>query len=403
MNSNSKRLPALMKKFVLPAIGVLALVLFAVNIINEAAQTSVAVVIDGEKRELTTRASTVEQLFEELGIQVGEYDSISMDLEEQLTNGTEIEYEKAKNVYITIDGETTTYKTTEETLAKLLEEEGIKLSERDAISHKNDQEIFNQLHVVINTAFEVTINDGGEKKTVWTTRSRVEDLLKEHGIELPRKSDKVKPALTAQLTDEDTIVITRIDSKTEKVEEALAFETVTKKDSSLKKGTQKTITEGKQGKKVKEYKITYENGKEVDRKLIKETIAEEPVNKVVAIGTKVEQPKLFTVSDSSNKASGQPSGKVYHMRATAYTANCNGCSGITRTGINLKVNPNAKVIAVDPKVIPLGTRVWVEGYGYAIAGDTGGSIKGNRIDVHVPTKTDAYRFGVKTVKVVIPD
>ena len=64
------------------------------------------------------------------------------------------------------------------------------------------------------------------------------------------------------------------------------------------------------------------------------------------------------------------------MTATAYTAYCNGCSGITTTGINLRANPNLKVIAVDPSVIPLGSKVWVEGYGYAVAGDTGGAIKG---------------------------
>ncbi|KIL78515.1 3D domain-containing protein [Bacillus badius] len=95
------------------------------------------------------------------------------------------------------------------------------------------------------------------------------------------------------------------------------------------------------------------------------------------------------------------SAKVLTVKATAYTASCKGCSGITATGINLKKNPNAKVIAVDPKVIPLGTKVYVEGYGEAVAGDKGGAIKGKKIDVHVPTKKHATRWGVKTVKVEI--
>ena len=63
------------------------------------------------------------------------------------------------------------------------------------------------------------------------------------------------------------------------------------------------------------------------------------------------------------------------MRATAYTAYCEGCSGVTANGTDIRSNPNLKVIAVDPRVIPLGTRVWVEGYGEAIAADTGGAIK----------------------------
>ncbi|MDN7245072.1 3D domain-containing protein [Planococcus shenhongbingii] len=93
--------------------------------------------------------------------------------------------------------------------------------------------------------------------------------------------------------------------------------------------------------------------------------------------------------------------KEFTVSSTAYTASCKGCSGITRTGINLKKNPGLKVIAVDPRVIKLGTKVHVEGYGYAIAGDTGGAIKGNKIDVFIPTKSAALKWGRKNVKIKI--
>ncbi|MFS0574789.1 3D domain-containing protein [Sporosarcina sp. 179-K 3D1 HS] len=93
--------------------------------------------------------------------------------------------------------------------------------------------------------------------------------------------------------------------------------------------------------------------------------------------------------------------KEFTVSASAYTANCNGCSGVTKTGINLKRNPDIKVIAVDPSVIKLGTKVWVEGYGYAIAGDIGSAIKGNKIDVFFPTKSQAYQWGRKSVKIKI--
>lgn len=95
------------------------------------------------------------------------------------------------------------------------------------------------------------------------------------------------------------------------------------------------------------------------------------------------------------------SSKEITVKATAYTASCEGCSGTTATGINLKANPNEKVIAVDPSVIPLGSKVYVEGYGEAVAGDTGGAIKGNRIDIFIPSEHDAINFGVKQVKVTI--
>jgi N-acetylmuramoyl-L-alanine amidase len=97
------------------------------------------------------------------------------------------------------------------------------------------------------------------------------------------------------------------------------------------------------------------------------------------------------------------SGREMTMTATAYTAYCEGCSGVTYTGIDLRSNPNQKVIAVDPNIIPLGSRVWVEGYGEAIAGDIGGAIKGNIIDVFIQHKADALNWGRRTVKIKILD
>ncbi len=117
----------------------------------------------------------------------------------------------------------------------------------------------------------------------------------------------------------------------------------------------------------------------------------------------VETAKPEESKPDAEAATEKTSQKVLTMEATAYTANCEGCSGITATGINLKENPNQKVISVDPSVIPLGTKVHVEGYGEAIAGDTGGAIKGNKIDIFIPSKEDAVNFGRQTVKVTILD
>ena len=111
----------------------------------------------------------------------------------------------------------------------------------------------------------------------------------------------------------------------------------------------------------------------------------EKQDQVVAVGPKEVSPAIAS--------RGSESGKEIFVTSTAYTANCSGCSGTTATGINLHANPNAKVIAVDPRVIPLGTKVHVEGYGYAIAADTGGAIKGNKIDVFFPSKQTAYELG----------
>jgi 3D (Asp-Asp-Asp) domain-containing protein/LysM repeat protein len=94
-------------------------------------------------------------------------------------------------------------------------------------------------------------------------------------------------------------------------------------------------------------------------------------------------------------------GDTRSVEATAYTVESAGGNGITTIGIDLNKNPDAKVISVDPNVIPLGTKVYVEGYGHAIAGDTGSAIKGNKIDVYLPTEEEALNWGRRTVNVTI--
>ncbi|MFS0785559.1 3D domain-containing protein [Shouchella sp. 1P09AA] len=102
-------------------------------------------------------------------------------------------------------------------------------------------------------------------------------------------------------------------------------------------------------------------------------------------------------SESTESSSSEPTqsegATTMNVEATAYTAFCEGCSGVTYTGIDLRENPNQKVIAVDPSVIPLGSTVYVEGYGEAIAGDIGGAITGNKIDLFMPEQQDALNFG----------
>lgn len=117
-----------------------------------------------------------------------------------------------------------------------------------------------------------------------------------------------------------------------------------------------------------------------------------------------EQTTNNTNEDNDNQeqsSQDNPDGETISVTSTAYTADCDGCSGVTSTGIDLNANPDAKVIAVDPDVIPLGSEVYVEGYGYATAADVGSAINGNEIDVFFPEKDEASNWGVKTVDVTI--
>ncbi|MBS4203494.1 LysM peptidoglycan-binding and 3D domain-containing protein [Lederbergia citrea] len=124
-------------------------------------------------------------------------------------------------------------------------------------------------------------------------------------------------------------------------------------------------------------------------------------SKSESIKTNIINKKTIAAKPVQSKANAKTSDNEMTVTATAYTAFCKGCSGVTATGQDLRANPDQKVIAVDPKVIPLGSKVYVEGYGTAVAGDTGGAIKGNKIDLFIPSTSDALDFGVQTVKIKI--
>lgn len=126
----------------------------------------------------------------------------------------------------------------------------------------------------------------------------------------------------------------------------------------------------------------------------------------VQAANKQPQPKV-QAAPKQEVQKAKPQGKTITVVATAYTAdpaeNGGTYGGVvkTATGFNLSANPSAKVIAVDPRVIPLGSKVYVEGYGEAMALDTGGAIKGNRIDVLMPNNKVSNDWGRKTVNVTI--
>ncbi|MEH6890971.1 3D domain-containing protein [Bacillus sp. JJ864] len=157
--------------------------------------------------------------------------------------------------------------------------------------------------------------------------------------------------------------------------------------------TEKVIQEGIEGKKKKVFAVIKEDGNEVLRNLQKEEIVQEEKSRIVAVGTKEEE---HILSDAEGVVANE-----FYVQATAYSPYCGGCQGVSAGGYNYKANPNMKLIAVDPRIIPLGTKVWVEGYGYAVAGDTGGAIKGNRIDVLMPTESQAEAWGRKQVKIKV--
>ena len=376
---------------------------------------TVTLVVNGETEVIKTYASTVGKLLSESELEVSEHDSVSPSTSSPIENGLLIRWEQAKKVAIEIDNREDIYIwTTEKTVGNVLAEADIVLSEFDKVSPSLDAKLNENSSISVEKAYDFTLIDGKDKKGYWSTSTTVADFLKREDIQL-NEFDRLEGKKDDIIQPGSTVEIVRVEKVTDVVEDSADFAVETRNDQNLLKGREKIVQEGKKGKVSREFEVVLENGKEVSRRLTSEKTLEKPVKKVVAIGTKVivasAVPTAKSTTAKSNDSVGvsrskpatSSSSKEFYVSASAYTAYCNGCSGITATGINLKNNPNLKVIAVDPSVIPLGSKVWVEGYGYAIAGDTGGAIKGKKIDLHFPTKESAYKFGRKQVKIKIID
>ncbi|WRP06678.1 ubiquitin-like domain-containing protein [Rossellomorea aquimaris] len=370
----------------------------------EGSKNTVALTLDGEQKEIRTHANTIQDILKELEISTRSQDYLYPSGNTKVSNNMNIVWEPAKQVEVVVGDQTKKVWTTADTVKELLSENEIKVGEHDKVKPGLSEKVTGDMNVKIDTAFSLKLVNGGKEQKVWSTSTTVADFLKQQGITL-KKSDRVEPSLDKVVKANDVVNVVRVEKVTDVVEETKDFTIISKKDSDLSKGKEKVVQEGKNGLVEKKFEVVKENGKEVSRKLVSEKVVKESQDKIINVGTKVLVAQVSRGSSSSNSsatASAAPSGgREFYVSSTAYTASCNGCSGFTATGINLKSNPNVKVIAVDPSVIPLGTKVYVEGYGYAVAADTGGAIKGNKIDVFFPSKSDAYRWGRKTIKVKI--
>ncbi|MDD1505075.1 ubiquitin-like domain-containing protein [Lysinibacillus sp. CNPSo 3705] len=402
-------------------IRIISLVLF-VSVISfvlyQGSKKNVTFDANGETIEVTTHAKTVEQLLHDQNIDVAKHDKISPPLTTKIVNGLAISWEQAKEVTISVDGNRLKVWTTETHVKDILKEANIEVSEHDSLAPGLDTEIGADNRIDIQKAFQVSLVDGVNERQVWSTSTTVANFLKQQGIQL-NEFDRVENNLKDVITPQKKITVVRVEKVIDVVEDSLDFTIEKKQDASLQEGKQQVVTAGQKGLMTKTYEIIKENGQVVAKNLQSEKVVKEPQNQVVAVGTKTIVPSVTSVPSNASTASipsvpniantsnislglTEPaSGHEFYVTATAYTAYCKGCSGTSATGIDLRSNPELKVIAVDPSVIKLGSKVWVEGYGIAVAADTGGAIKGNKIDIFVQSETQAINWGVKNVRIKI--
>ncbi|WP_416829547.1 ubiquitin-like domain-containing protein [Ectobacillus polymachus] len=357
-----------------------------------ATNNSVTIESDGKLEVIRTHAKTVGELLQEKKIVLTEHDRVFPAPSEKIQNNMKITIQKAKLHSVKIDDITHIVWSTAITVGELLNEKQMDVSRDDSVTPALDAPLVSNEVIKIEKAFPILLQDGGKDMQVWSTSITVANLLKKQHITLG-ELDRVEPSLDQKINRNTVVKVIQVEKEEETIEQNTAFTVVKKKDPSLDVGEEKVIQEGEVGKEAKTYEVRRENGVEVSRNITKEVTLKENKDQIVAVGTK--QPKT-----ESNESAGVIVAE-YYVEATAYSPYCDGCEGVSAGGYNYLENPYMKLIAVDPRMIPLGTRVWVEGYGYAIAGDTGGAIKGNRIDVLMPTEQAVNDWGRKRVKIRI--
>lgn len=248
--------------------------------------------------------------------------------------------------------------------------------------------------VYIERAFYVTVKADGVQTTLKTVKTTVKDVLSQAGVEIS-DGDIISIPLEETLDGDSVIEINRVSSANITETETVNFTTEKINTNELYVGQSKVKTAGENGKIEYTYAVTYVDGIETERTLVEQKTVKEAVNKVVLVGTK----KKPTVTTSSTPTSYKA---VYTMNATAYTY---GDDGGNRTATGIR--PYKGVVAVDPRVIPLGTKLYIETsdgkyvYGTAVAADTGGAIKGNKIDIFLESYSECISFGRRTVNVYV--
>jgi 3D (Asp-Asp-Asp) domain-containing protein len=254
------------------------------------------------------------------------------------------------------------------------------------------------MHVYVQKAKPITVYADGGVVRAYTLQPTVRKGIQGLGLTLG-EMDIVRPALDTPIRAPTTVRIVRVGEDTLVEEEVVDYPVLLKPSADLEIDHQKVVQQGREGLRKRIIKIRYEDGREVKRWVDAEWIERPPVPKITLYGTKIVWRQIDT-----------PEGPVKYWRklrmlATAYDADGGDkpkghpAYGITRTGMKLRRG----IVAVDPRLIPLYTRLYVPGYGLAIAGDTGGAIKGNRIDLGFELGGAARRWGVRWVDVYVLD
>lgn len=301
-----------------------------------------------------------------------------------------------KDVTVVVDGREHRVATQARDVATVLEHAGIEVKKGDLVTPSRSSSVDHGDTVIVRRAVPVTVDLGTGPVEVDVVGGTVADALVAAGAD-PAANVAITPPLTEPLAPGMAIEVPEQFVRVTQEETTLTPEVETRTDPTLPLGERKTVSEGEPGRLLRVYRVVVTDGVEGEPALTTEMVVEEPKPEVVAVGT-------GAFDDAGEPIAGAvppppSSGRTMRVESTAYSPREPGLDFTTATGARAKKG----VIAVDPRVIPLGTKVFVPGYGYAVARDTGGAIKGRRIDVCFDTVPETYKWGRRHVTIIILD
>lgn len=286
-------------------------------------------------------------------------------------------------ICVTVDDKKLEYWTQADTVEEVIHELEFEINKNDVVQPSLSTSLDNTETIEIRRGFEVQLKYNGKEQTIITTASNVAELIKANKITLG-PLDLVNPDLTTKISLGLIISIVKVEEDKLTITEEIPYEKKYQDDKNLLNGQKRIIQKGKAGTLSKTFLVTYHDGNEQKRELVEEEIIKEPVSEITAVGTKKTVQRAGKDLDFK---------RALTVKSTAYTHTGNK----TSTG-NW---PKRGTVAVDPKVISIGSKLYIDGYGYGVAEDIGGSVKGERIDLFMETKNEAVKWGTKTVRVYI--
>ena len=312
----------------------------------------------------------------------------------------------AQNTYVITDGSRVLVHTTTATDPEIvLDEAGLTLDTDDTYTTQTDRGV---AEINVRRCQKLLVDYYGERMEVTSQGETVEELLTRLNLRWS-DTDKISLPLDMQTYEGMELEVSSVISQNQTYTAVLPHETTYSADASQPEGSERIVTEGVDGEILCEAVVTYVNGQETERKILRQQVVSQPVEEIVAVGSgelPQEQPALPVIGDRTITL---PTGEVVTYTekvtcvATAY--HCEGYVGKTATGTRARVG----AIAVDPEVFPYGTRFYIltkDGeyiYGVATAEDCGDKrfIYGTRLDLFFDTKRECVQFGARMCDVYI--